>query len=74
VSKRKCIRVDEVVEKVDAKVDVKLVFDVDWIVSYIAIRSIFILYPKESQPDTTRILIQNQTELIHKIKINNYGK
>jgi len=26
------MRVDEVVEKVDAKVDVKLVYDIDWIV------------------------------------------
>jgi len=40
--------------------------------SYIATRLIFILCPKELQLDTTRILILNQTELVH--KNNNYGK
>ena len=49
------MRVDEVVEKVDAKVDVKLVFDIDWLSSYIATRPIFILCPKELQQDTARI-------------------
>ena len=68
------MRVDEVVEKVDAKVDVKLVYDIDWLFSYIATRPIFILCPKELQPDMNRILISNQTELVHKINSNNYGK
>ena len=67
------MRVDEVVEKVDAKVGVKLVYSIDWS-SYIATRPIFILCPKELQPDTTRILVPNQTELVHKINSNNYGK
>ena len=68
------MRVDEVVKKVDAKVDVKVVYSIDWLCSYIATRPIFILCPKELQPDTTRILVPNQTELIHKINSNNYGK
>jgi hypothetical protein len=60
---------DEVVEKVD----VKLVYDIDWLSPYIATRTIFILCPKVLQLDTTRILIPNQTELVHKINPNNYG-
>jgi hypothetical protein len=50
------MRVDEVIEKLDAKVDVKVVYSIDWMISYIATRPTFILYPKELQPDTTRIL------------------
>ena len=63
------MRVDEVV----TKVDVKVVYSIDSF-SYIATRPIFILCPKELQPNTTRILIPNQTELVHKINSNNYGK
>jgi len=63
------MRVDEVV----TKVDVKVVYSIDSF-SYIATRPIFILCPKELQPNTTRILIPNATELVHKINSNNYGK
>jgi len=68
------MRVDEVVEKVDAKVDVKVVYIIDWMSSYIATRPIFIFCPKELQLGTTRILIPNQTELVYKINSNNYGE
>jgi len=68
------MRVDEVVEKVDAKVDVKIVYDIDWLFFYIVTRPIFILCPKELQPDTTRILILNRIELVQKINSNNYRK
>jgi len=71
--RKKNMLVDEVVKKVDAKVDVKLVYDIDWLSSYIATRTIFILCPKELQLYTTRILIPNQTELVHKINSNKYG-
>ena len=67
------MRVDEVIEKVDTKVDVKVVYSIDSF-SYIATRPIFILCSKELQPDTTRILIPNQIELVQKINSNNYGK
>jgi hypothetical protein len=50
---------DEVVEKVDAWIDVKTLCLIDCIVYYIAIGFIFIPCPKELQPDTTRILIPN---------------
>jgi len=50
------MRVDEVVKKADANVDVKLVYDIDCLFfSYITIRPIFILCPKKLQPYTTRI-------------------
>jgi len=46
--------------KVDVKINVKTLCMIDWILlSYIAIRPIFILYPKELQLDTTSILIPN---------------
>jgi len=41
--------------------------------SYIAIKPIFILCPKELQSDTTRILIPNQTGLVRKTNSINYG-
>ena len=59
--------------KVDAKIDVKTLCMIDWIVAYIATRPVFILCPKELQPDTTKILIPNQIELVHKINSSNHG-
>ena len=44
---------------------------IDWIDSYIATRPVFILCPKELQPDTTRILVPNETKLVYKINSNN---
>ena len=67
------MRIDKVIENVDAKVDVKVVYDMIGFF-YIATRSIFILYPKKLQPDTTRILIPNQTGLVRKTNSTNYGK
>jgi len=51
------MRVDEVNEKVDAKIDVKALYLIDWIVSYIATRSTFIPCLRELQSGTTRIII-----------------
>ena len=67
------MRVDEVVEKVDAGIDVKTCIWLIVYIHYIATGFIFIPCPNELQPDTTRTLIPYWTEFVYKTDSNIYG-
>jgi len=53
------MQIDEVVEKVDAGIDVKTCVWLIVYIHYIATGSTFIPWPKELQPDTTTTQILN---------------